>query len=103
MYLTKHARARWNERCDGLDIDDEILAAKRASKSVINRLRRSWDRSQGAGTWPASNNYLVSPSGCLFIVDGQAVITVLLLREIKAWSQRRSKDDRERKRCRAVL
>lgn len=103
MRLSKHARERWEERCGSLDMDVEISTAKRASKAVLNRLRRSWDRSQGAGTWPADHDYLVTTGGCLFIVSCGVVITVLLLRDIKEWQRRRSRDDRERQRCRAVL
>lgn len=103
MRLSRHARERWEQRCAGMDMNAEITGAKRASKAVLNRLRQSWDRSQGTGTWPGQHDYLVTPSGCLFIVCGEVVITVLLLRDIKIWRNRRMKDDRERKRCRAVL
>lgn len=98
MELTAHARQRWLQRCRHLDYDAEVAALRRAGKTTLNRLRRSWERSQGVGTWPAHYDYLVGPSGTLFVVVDGHVLTVMLLREVKYWDNRRSKDDRLRRR-----
>jgi hypothetical protein len=65
---------------------------------MLNRLRRSWERSQGVGTWPAHYSYLVSPSGVVFIVCDSVVLTVMVAKEIKMWTNRRRADDRMRRR-----
>lgn len=100
MTLTPHAWQRWRQRCSHLDMDFEVAGLKRAGKRVLNTLRRSWERSQGVGTWPAHYNYLISPGGAVFIVCDGIVITVLTARQIKSWERRRSADDRlRRKHC----
>ena len=94
MELSSHARLRWLQRCGHLDFSTEVAGLRRASKRTLNRLRRGWERSNGVGTWPAWYDYLVSPGGALFISDEGSVLTVLLLREVKQWDNRRSMDDR---------
>ena len=97
MRLTPHAYQRWRQRCSHLDPDLEMAGLKRAGKGVINRLRRSWERAQGVGTWPAHQTYLVGPNGTLFIVVDGFVLSVMLVRDIKRWDSRRCKEDRTRR------
>ena len=94
MRLTTHAKERWQQRCSHLDLEAEWAARRSASKRLINMLRRGWERSQGVGTWPASQDYLVTPSGCLFIIGNEVVITVLRIKDIKRWAARQDRDDR---------
>ncbi|OGR27290.1 MAG: hypothetical protein A2139_07855 [Desulfobacca sp. RBG_16_60_12] len=98
MWLTPHARVRWLQRCSHLDLDTEFDAAKRASKAMINRLRRGWERSQGVGTWPAHYDYLVSPGGAVFIACDGVVITIMRAKDVKQWDNRTVADDRLRRR-----
>lgn len=98
MRLTTHARGRWQQRCSHLDLYNELASARRAGKRLLNKLRRGWERSQGAGTWPIDRTYLVSSSGIVFIVCNEAIITVVTIRDIKAWDQRAERDDRLRRR-----
>lgn len=98
MKFTLHARERWQQRCSHLDLQTEMGRLRRAGKRVVNTLRSSWERSQGVGTWPAHQDYLMSPSGVVFIVADGVVITVLTVRDIKRWGRRRAKDDRQRRR-----
>lgn len=98
MRLTTHAQERWKQRCDHLCLSVEIGSSKPAGKTLLNRLRRSWERSQGVGTWPAHHAYMVSTGGALFIVCDGTIITVLLVKDIKRWSNRTERDDRSRRR-----
>lgn len=101
MILSNHAKARWGQRCHGLDFYDEYTGAKRAGKSVLNKLRKGWERGHGVGSWPAQHDYLVSANGVVFIIDdseGTAVlITVLRTKELKQWRTRATIDDRLRR------
>lgn len=99
MRLTTHAEQRWKERCSHLCLSVEVQSCKPAGKSILNRLRRGWERSQGVGTWPANHDYLVSLNGVLFIISEGTVITVLLVKDIKRWSNRVVRDDRTRRRA----
>lgn len=97
-YLSAHAKERWAQRCPGVDLQQEVNAATRASKKLINMLRESWERSQGKATWCAEHDYLVGPSGTLLIVSGCKVITVLLVVDVKRRASMRAADDRARRR-----
>jgi hypothetical protein len=96
--LSPHAWERWQQRCSHLDLQSEMSRLRRAGKRIINTLRSSWERSQGVGTWPAHQDYLLSPGGAVFIVCSGTVITVLTVREIKYWERRRIQADRQRRR-----
>jgi hypothetical protein len=61
MRLSTHAKERWQQRCSHLDLEAEWAAQRSASKRLLNMLRRSWERSQGVGTWPAHYDYWVTP------------------------------------------
>ena len=98
MRLSIHAQQRWNERCGHLSLPVEIGSWRPASKATLNRLRRSWERSQGVATWPADHLYMTSPGGALFVIANDVVITVMLMRDIKRWHRRQDKDDRARRR-----
>lgn len=50
MILSAHAKERWAQRCHGLDFYDEFTGARRAGKSVLNKLRKGWERGHGVGT-----------------------------------------------------
>ena len=101
MILSDNAKARWGQRCHGLDFYDEYTGAKRAGKSVLNKLRKGWERGHGVGSWPAHHEYLVSTNGVVFIIgdsEGTAVlITVLRTKELKQWRTRATIDDRLRR------
>lgn len=99
MRLTTHAQDRWKQRCNHLCLSVEIGSSKPAGKPLLNRLRRSWERAQGVGTWPARHSYMVSPGGAVFIINDGIVVTVLLVRDIKHWSDRTARDDRIRRRA----
>jgi hypothetical protein len=97
MRLSPHARERWQQRCSHLDLQTELLGSRRAGKAILNRLRRGWERAQGVGTWPAHYAYLVSPSGAVFVACDGVALTVMLVREVKQWDNRRSAADRLRR------
>ena len=101
MILSAHAKERWAQRCHGLDFYDEFTGARRAGKSVLNKLRKGWERGHGVRTWPAQHDYLVSANGVVFII-GEAfgtpmVITVMRTKEIKQWRNQATVDDRLRR------
>jgi hypothetical protein len=96
--LTTHARERWQQRCSHLDLYNELAGARRAGKRLLNKLRRGWERAQGQGTWPTNRQYLVTPSGIVFIVCEGSIITVVTIKDIKLWDHRAERDDRLRRR-----
>ena len=101
MILSAHAKERWVQRCHGLDFYEEYTGAKRAGKSLLNKLRQGWERGHGVGTWPAYHDYMVSTNGVVFII-GEAsgtpvVITVIRTKELKQWRNQRAVDDRLRR------
>ena len=99
LNMSLHAKQWWMQRCNHLDILDELSTLRRANKAIINTLRRSWERSHGVGTWPAHYGYYTSRGGALFIMgDKQQIITVMLVKEVKKWRVRRAEDDRMRRR-----
>ena len=98
MKFSTHAWQRWQQRCNHLDVAVEVDNARRAGKGMLNRLRRNWERAQGSGTWPASHDYLVTPGGCLFIVSNEVVITVMMVKELKQWGARQTREDRMKRR-----
>ena len=98
MRLSTHAKERWQQRCSHLDLEAEWAAQRPASKRLLNMLRRSWERSQGVGTWPAQYDYWVTPGGAVFVADCGAVITVMTIKDIKRWDQRATADDRLKRR-----
>lgn len=95
MILSNHAKARWGQRCHGLDFYDEYTGAKRAGKSVLNKLRKGWERGHGVGSWPAHHEYLVSTNGVVLVVGrDEVIITVLNMADIKRWERRRKRERR---------
>lgn len=98
MKFSTHAWQRWQQRCSHLDLTVEVDGARRAGKAMLNRLRRNWERAQGVGTWPASQDYLVTPGGCLLVVGNEVVITVMMVRDLKQWGARQDREDRLKRR-----
>ena len=98
LNMSLHAKQRWVQRCNHLDVLDELSTLRRANKALINTLRRSWERSHGVGTWPAHYGYYTSRGGALFIMgDKQQIITVMRTKEIKQWRNQATVDDRLRR------
>ena len=101
MILSAHAKERWAQRCHGLDFYDEFTGARRAGKSLLNKLRKGWERGHGVGSWPAHLDYLVSANGVLFVIgeaEGAPVlITVMRTKELKQGRVRAAVEDRLRR------
>ena len=99
LNMSLHAKQRWMQRCSHLDAFDELSTVRRANKQIINALRQGWEWSHGVGTWPANHGYYTSRSGVLFImVDNNQIITVMLVKDVKRWRNRRAAEARLRRR-----
>jgi hypothetical protein len=78
MNWSTHARMRWMQRAGGLDPDAELAEARRPSK----RLRRVLDESCNRVA-ASDRDYLVSPSGMVFVIGDATVVTVFSACEAK--------------------
>lgn len=76
MRLSRHAQDRWDARCKGMDVQEEWERSRPITAKRLARLRHHSGRQHNHR--PGAE-YRLSPSGVVFVLCGQTVITVWTL------------------------
>ena len=80
MYLTVHAKQRWQERCRQFDLDQEWQTACRPGKALWKKLKASCIRYRNLTREYSGQYFLVSRNRVVFVCEQpEKVITVFRL------------------------
>lgn len=86
MRLSDHAKVRWQQRCPGLIVEDELVTLRPAGKALIRMLSWLWaDMHESKDRPDPGRRFLISANGVVVVACGELVVTVMRARQIKTW------------------